>query len=99
MSRGPRGTAAIAEPASEVAKAALKSDSDLAASFRTAALCRTKNGWAIAMVEIDVDGKLTSLELGPSQSFPDHVVGRLVKQQMALNQETLKKSPWRPGGG
>lgn len=76
-----------------------KSDSVLKTGFRAAGLCRTVNGWAVAVMEVDADGKLVSVDFSESQSFPDPVVGRLKKQQMALNQEALNANPWRPGSG
>lgn len=82
----------------EAKKPATKSSSVLAGGFRAAALCRTTNGWASVIVEIDGDGKCVGLEMSPSQGFPDFVAKNLVKLQMGINQETLKKYSWNPNG-
>lgn len=78
-------------PAKEKAPAAV------AGPFKTSGLCRTDQGWAIATVEVDENGKTVSMEVGASQKFPEIVAQQLVRQQMFLNQETLRRYPWRPG--
>lgn len=64
--------------------------------FKAAGMCRTAKGWAVAEVEIGDDGQLIAIRIGGSQVFPDHVAKALVRRQMALNQEVLKRYPWRP---
>lgn len=77
---------------------AVKSDSALAGGFKAAGLCRTVNGWAMAVVELDNNGQLVGITLGPSQGYPEPVARGLVAKQMALNQEMFKRYPWRPPG-
>lgn len=79
-----------------VGQARLRSEGVVAGPFRLSGLCRTDKGWAVAVVEVDADGNTLSMEIGPSQVFPEIVAQKLVRQQMSLNQETLKRYPWRP---
>jgi len=90
---GRRHHSAVAVQSEEVER---KPETAMAGPFRAAGLCRTKTGWAVAVVEVDGDGKAISFEVGPSQAFPEPVAQQLVRRQMALNQETLRKYPWRP---
>jgi hypothetical protein len=91
-------SAAPRPTAPEPADAHLRSDSVLVGPFKLSGLARTSNGWTVAVVELDADGKPTGpVQLGRTQAFPDFVAQELVRRQMALNQETLLRYPWRPG--
>lgn len=76
-------------PASLVA--ARMSDSIVVEDMRFAGMVRTNNGYAVAVVKLDSNGKLLEFTIGQSQKLPQYVAPAAKQAQAALAQEVQTK--------
>lgn len=86
-------------PSTPVVTAPLKppslSDSTVVGPMKLAGMVSTANGYAVAVVELTSDGKLLSLNVGPSQKLPQYVAPAAKAAQAALAQEVQLRRPGR----